>query len=178
MVPNHKRENTVTQKSERQCIFIITFTLPVLKNVFHTMNISQIIKKVKNALHIPVIGNGDIVDVESAITMFGDTGCDGIMIGRAAVGNPFIFSEIICALEGKEYIQPSLSDRIDVALEQLSLAIKDKGEAIAIPESRKQIASYFKSFRGSAALRCAINSAKTESEVRNSIIGLLRGCFI
>ncbi len=133
----------------------------------------EVIRNVKNALQIPVIGNGDIVDAESAIAMLNDIGCDGIMIGRAAVGNPFIFSEIIAALENKSYTQPTLSARIEVALKQLSLAVMDKGEAVAVPESRKQIANYFKSFRGSAALRGAINSAKTEQEVRESIYRLL-----
>ena len=133
----------------------------------------EIIKKVKNALHIPVIGNGDIVDFESARAMLDDTGCDGIMIGRGAVGNPFIFSEIISRLRGKEYTPPTLPERIEVALKQLSLAVGDKGEAVAVPESRKQIAAYFKSFRGSAALRCAINTAVSEAQVIESLHRLI-----
>ena len=133
----------------------------------------EIIKEVKKTLHIPVIGNGDIVDVSSAISIMNDTGCDGIMIGRAAVGNPFIFSEIAAHLNGGVYTPPTLSERAETALLQLSLAVCDKGEAVAIPESRKQIANYFKSFRGSAVLRCAINSAKTESEVKESIYRLI-----
>ncbi len=129
----------------------------------------EIIKKVKNSLHIPVIANGDIVDSESALSMLCDTGADGIMIGRAAVGNPFIFSEIAAALEKSEFSPPSLKDKKSAALRQLSLAVTDKGEGVAVRESRKQIASYFKAFRGSAAFRAKINSALTLDEVEEAL---------
>ena len=129
----------------------------------------EIIKNVKSALQIPLIANGDIVDSTSAISMLRDTGADGIAIGRGAVGNPFIFSEIISALEGKEYVEPTLEERIDTALLQLRTAIDEKGERAAIPEARKQIALYLRSFRGAARIRAEINRALTYTEVEAAL---------
>ncbi len=129
----------------------------------------EIIKNVKDSLHIPLVANGDIVDGASAIAMLRDTGADGIAIGRGAVGNPFIFSEIISALEGGEFVEPSLEERIEIALLQLRTAIEDKGERIAIPEARKQIALYLRSFRGAARIRAEINRSLTYSQVEEAL---------
>ncbi len=129
----------------------------------------EIIKNVKSALHIPLIANGDVVDGESALAMLRDTGADGIAVGRGAVGNPFIFDEIICALEGREFIPPSLDERIDTALLQLRCAIEDKGERVAIPEARKQIALYLRSFHGAARIRAEINRSLTYAEVEGAL---------
>ena len=134
----------------------------------------EIIKNVKSALQIPLIANGDIVDFTSAISMLRDTGADGIAIGRGAVGNPFIFSEIISALEGKEYVEPALEERIDTALLQLRTAIDEKGERAAIPEARKQIALYLRSFRGAARIRAEINRALTYTEVEAALKSALK----
>ena len=125
----------------------------------------EIIKNVKSALHIPLIANGDILDGASALSMLRDTGADGIAIGRGAVGNPFIFSETICALEDKAFTEPTIEERIDTALLQLKTAVEEKGERIAIPEARKQIALYLRSFRGAARIRAEINRATTYDEV-------------
>ena len=125
----------------------------------------EIIKDVKNSVHIPVIANGDVQSGEDALSMLRDTGADGIAVGRGAVGNPFIFSEIIAALEKREYTPPTLREKIAIAKEQLSLSVLDKGERIAVAEARKQIASYFSSFRGAAALRAGINRAVNKDEV-------------
>lgn len=123
------------------------------------------IRKVKNALHIPVIANGDIKDARTALSAIGITGADGVAIGRGAVGNPFVFSEILAAMRGENYERPTLTERCDMALCQLSLAKEEKGEKIAIPEARKQIALYLSDFRGAARLRAEINTAETYSEV-------------
>lgn len=125
----------------------------------------EIIKNVKKSVHIPVIANGDILSGADAISMLADTGADGIAIGRGAVGNPFIFREVICALEGTPYAEPTLSEKVDIALLQLRLAIEDKGERVAVPEARKQIASYLHSFRGAAAIRARINQALGYGEI-------------
>ena len=125
------------------------------------------IKNVKRSVHIPVIANGDILSGTDAISMLRDTGADGIAVGRGAVGNPFIFGEICAALEGKQYSAPSLEEKVRVALWQLRLAIEDKGEARAVPEARKQIASYLHSFKGAARIRVKINQALTYSEIEN-----------
>ncbi len=125
----------------------------------------KIIEKVKNALQIPLIANGDITDSAEALSMLSDTGADGIAIGRGAVGNPFIFSEILAALEGGRYEPPSLAERIEIALLQLRVATEEKGEWRAIPEARKQIALYLQGFRGAAKIRAQINRATKFSEV-------------
>lgn len=129
----------------------------------------EIIKNVKKSVHIPVVANGDIVSGEDAVTMLRETGADGVAVGRGAVGNPFIFSEIIAALRGEEYIVPSLETVAECALTQLRLASLDKGERIAVPEARKQIALYLKGFRGAAALRAEINRAESYSEIEKII---------
>ena len=125
----------------------------------------EIIRKVKNSLHIPLIANGDITDADSAEAMLRDTGADGIMIGRGAVGNPFLFSEISARLKGETYEPPTVFGRAEIAKKQLRLAIEDKGERVAVSEARKQIALYFKGFRGSAAMRAKINSSESFAEV-------------
>ena len=127
----------------------------------------ETIKKVKQSVHIPVIANGDILSGADAISMLCDTGADGVAIGRGAVGNPFIFSEIRAALEGKTYTAPTLEEKVSVALWQLRLAIEDKGEAKAVPEARKQIASYLHSFKGAARIRVKINQALTYKEIED-----------
>ena len=127
----------------------------------------ETIKKVKQSVHIPVIANGDILDADSAISMLDYTKADGIAIGRGAVGNPFIFSEIKAALSGEAYTPPSLEKKVELALWQLRLAIEDKGETKAVPEARKQIASYLHSFKGAAKIRVKINQALTYSEIES-----------
>lgn len=125
----------------------------------------ETIKKVKQSVQIPVIANGDILSADDAISMLKDTGADGIAIGRGAVGNPFIFGQIRAALSGDRYTPPSLDERAEVALWQLRLAIEDKGERVAVPEARKQIASYLHSFKGVAKIRAKINTALTYAEI-------------
>ena len=131
------------------------------------------IKKVKNSLHIPLIANGDIVSGESAVRAFEATGADAIMIGRGAIGNPFVFSEIKARLSGKEYTPPTLKERVDTALMQLSVAVLEKGERVAVCEARKQIALYVRAFHGAARVRAEINMATTYSEVESALKGLL-----
>ena len=129
----------------------------------------EIIKEVKNALKIPVVANGDVKNAKDAISMLRETGADGIMIGRAAIGNPFVFEEIISALEGREYFEKSLEEKIGTALLQLSLAVEEKGEEIAVREARKQIALYLSSFRGAARIRAQINRAESFDEVKRAL---------
>ncbi len=124
---------------------------------------------VKRAVHVPVIANGDITDVASAVAAMRDSGADGIMIGRGAVGNPFIFAEIKAHLLGKSYTPPTLEDKKRMALSQLSYAVADKGEAVAVAECRKQIANYFKGFRGAARLRGEINSCLCYADVARAV---------
>ncbi len=125
----------------------------------------DIIRDVKKSLRIPLIANGDIITAVDALSMLAETGADGVAIGRGAVGNPFIFSEILAALDGAEYTPPTLRERVDTALLQLRLSIEEKGETRAVNEARKQIALYLSGFRGAAKIRAVINTATTYSEV-------------
>lgn len=125
----------------------------------------KIIADVKNALQIPVIGNGDIDSAADAKRMLCETGCDGLMIGRGAVGNPFLFGEIRAAMADEVYTPPTAEERVAVALRQLRFACDEKGEHIAVTESRKQFASYLHGMRGAAAVRGRINAALTYAEV-------------
>ncbi len=122
----------------------------------------NIIKEVKESVTIPVIGNGDVVDGITAQQMFEETGVDGIMIGRAALGNPWIFKEIKSYLENGENIEgPSIEERLEIMKEHLNLAIEEKGE-IAIKEMRKHIAWYTKNLKNSSEFRSSINKIENE----------------
>lgn len=125
----------------------------------------DIIREVKTALgkDFPVAANGEITDGESAKKMLEYTDCDHLMIGRAALGRPWIFSEIKAYLEGKEFrLDKSVAE---VMTEHIFLACEKKGEQIAVKELRKHIAAYIKGFKGAAVLRDKVNRALTMSEL-------------
>jgi len=129
----------------------------------------EIIKNVKKALHIPVIANGNATSAQTARAMLEYTGADGIMIGRGAIGNPFLFSEIAADFSGIRIPTFTLEERVEAALLQLSVAIEEKGEESAVLEARKQIAMYLRAFSGAAAIRARINQAKTYLEVEGAM---------
>jgi len=105
----------------------------------------DMIAKVKQQLSVPVIANGDIVDGQTAVKCLKWTKADGIMIGRATFGNPWVFADVASALAGKgDYQRPVLSKRVDLAVRQFELALEDKGEHIACLEARKHFAWYLR----------------------------------
>lgn len=126
----------------------------------------DIIKKVKQSVNIPVIGNGDIVDEESALQMFEQTGVDGIMIGRGSFGNPWIFRNIKHYLEtGEKLPQPTNSEKLEVMEKHIELAVKEKGEDVAIKELRKHIAWYTKNLKNSSEFRNSINKVEKKEKL-------------
>ena len=130
----------------------------------------SVIARTKKCVKIPLIGNGDITSGQLAKQRIRESGVDGIMVGRAAVGNPFIFKEIVSVLENRDYTPPTLAEKLEVALLQLRQACEDKGEAHAIPEARKQVAAYVAGYTGAAEIRRRVNMAKTYEEVKDILV--------
>jgi len=130
----------------------------------------DIIAAVKDAVKIPVIGNGDVVDGESALRMFKETSCDGIMVGRAAQGNPWIFREINAYLEKGEVLpRPSYEEMRDVVKQHANLQLEFKGEYTGVREMRKHLAWYTTGMPHSAAFRNSINLVETAEDMMKAI---------
>ena len=138
----------------------------------------DIIKQVKEAVNIPVIGNGDIKDIESAKKMFDYTGVDGIMIGRAALGNPWIFKNIIYKIDNRsdelcessclvqrDNIIPTKEERLHIILKHINLAVQEKGEYVGIREMRKHISGYTKNLPNSSEFRERMNRIENKKEL-------------
>lgn len=125
----------------------------------------EMIARVKEAVSVPVLGNGDIFSAADALKMLNETHCDGVMVARGAQGNPWIFAEIAAALEGRAYLPPTPEERIAVALEHAELLVKEKGEKLGVAEARKHLAWYTHGMRGSAAVRARLMRVETLAEI-------------
>lgn len=133
----------------------------------------DIIRQVKEAVKIPVIGNGDVDSPEAAEAMLRETGCDGIMIGRGAQGNPWIFRQILHWMEtGEKAEKPSLEDVKEMILRHAALLVECKGEYTGIREMRKHVAWYTAGFPNSAKLRARTNEVTSLQELEELIRGL------
>lgn len=128
----------------------------------------DIIKDVKSAVKIPVIGNGDVKTPEDAKRMLDTTGCDGVMIGRAALGDPWMIYRTVHYLEtGELMAQPTPEEKVKVCMLHADRLIKLKGERVGIMEMRKHAAWYLKGLRGNAKVRTAINECNTRAELES-----------
>lgn len=136
----------------------------------------NIIAEVKKAVRIPVVGNGDIYTADDALRMYEITDCDGIAIGRGALGNPWIFGEIRALISGETYTYPSIREKLYVSLGQARRMAEEKGEYIAAREARKHVSWYIKGVSGAAAARHRINSAETLEDIKSIVEEIVALC--
>ena len=135
----------------------------------------EIIRRVKEAVGIPVIGNGDIVDVESAAIMLEKTNCDAVMIGRGAMGNPWVFQQVNAYLGNGIIIpEPSLSEKMSVMLRHIKKIIEYKGEYTAMREARHHAAYYTKGLRGGAKFRAEMGSLESFEQLEEITFRILK----
>ena len=133
----------------------------------------SIIEKVKKSVSIPVIGNGDIYSASDAVNMMRATGCDGVMVGRGALGNPWIFGEISALLNGEIPHKISKSEIIDCCMYHIRLIREDKGEHIASAEIKKHAALYIKGMRSAAAIRDRIMKTRSTEEIEHILFEII-----
>ncbi len=126
----------------------------------------DIIRQVREAVTIPVIGNGDVVSYESACDMLEKTKCDAVMIGRAAQGNPWIFSQLCAKSEGRQWERPTKEEVAKMIVRHAEMLIECKGEYIGSREMRKHAAWYTKGYKGSSAFRGRLNEACSLEDIK------------
>ncbi len=139
----------------------------------------DIIKKVKEAVTVPVIGNGDIFTVEDGMKLLNEIKCDGIMVGRGSLGNPWLFKRLVHYIKTGDLLpEPTPEEKINMALKHLNLAVNHKGERIGVIEMRKHIAWYVKGLKNSASLRDRINKINHKSDLEKVLTEYLVNEYI
>ena len=133
----------------------------------------DIIRQVKQAVRVPVFGNGDITCGKDALRMLEETGCDGVMVGRAAQGNPWIFRDIACSLNKKVFVPPTIRERVEMAVRHMDMESALRGEMRAMLEMRKHVAWYMAGERGCGKLREKINTIADPMQMRNALYDYL-----
>jgi tRNA-dihydrouridine synthase B len=132
----------------------------------------DLIKELKDSVNIPVIGNGDIKSIEDINKMFTQTNCDGIMIGRAALGNPWFFTQIKKYINNEDFNEISLEERLKICQKHLELLVEIHGEVVGSNNMKKHFAWYFKGFKGASFLRKKFVLAKNYSEMKDFLYNI------
>ncbi|MBR4039324.1 MAG: tRNA dihydrouridine synthase DusB [Clostridia bacterium] len=131
------------------------------------------IKRLKERVSIPVVGNGDVASWQDALRMLEETGCDGVAVGRAAQGNPWIFEQIRDGMAGKEIREIPASEKLDVLLRHAAMLADMKGEAVAVREMRRHVVCYVKGMRDAAKLRTQVNSILTLEHLQKALTAFM-----
>ena len=132
----------------------------------------DLIKELKDSVNIPVIGNGDIKSIDDINKMFTQTNCDGIMIGRAALGNPWFFTQIKKYINNENFNEISLEERLQICQKHLELLVQIHGEVVGSNNMKKHFAWYFKGFKGASFLRKKFVLAKNYSEMKDFLYNI------
>jgi len=173
-------ENLVATKAgemlEKIGVKAITLHPRTTKQQFRGLSNWDHIKELKSAIKIPVIGNGDVKGYEDYIKIIEYTGCDGVMIGRAAMGNPWVFQNIISGLENKQYTEPSILDKALLCKKHFNLLKEDKNEIQCVNLTKKHFGYYLKGFRKASEWRVKFMGSSNIEEIENLLEKLIEYC--
>lgn len=129
----------------------------------------RLIATLKEQLRIPVIGSGDVRRPEDAVRMFRETGCDGVMVGRGVLGNPWLIGNILYRLSGRDFLKPTLAERAEIIRRHLAIAVDYYGERVGTRDFRKHLLWYTKGLRGGAQFRAAAGKITDLASVGNAL---------
>jgi len=131
------------------------------------------IKKLKQRVSIPVVGNGDVTSWQDAMRMMEETGCDGVAVGRAAQGNPWVFEQIRCGMQGKPVRVIPAKEKLEVLLRHVRMLAEMKGESVAVREMRRHVVCYVKGMRDAAKIRTQVNSILTIDALEEALTAFM-----